>query len=378
MSRSDDRRMKELADRLVAMSPEPPPYPEEVSVTQRDESSKRRPALVFAGAALVVLLLAAIPLWLARGGGEVDPVASSTTSTVPTTVTTQPQVSTTVTTEQPVPTTTVPATTTTTGVTGEPRGVIVFFTQSPENSITGNPALVALATTVYPSPEASDTLAALQMLTTDELFLPDGITTSIPDAVDVVGVTRSDQVVTVDMNEAFLDGAGGLLADMTMLNQLIYTAGEGVEIAEVLFTVGGQPVTTYGSEGLDLSQPVGRDSFLDQLNSVNVDSSVQGMEGTPLVVTGFANVFEATVSLQLVDEAGNVVLEDFTTATCGTGCWGAFRFETELPDLDTPPPTARVFWHSAEDGAPTDVVSVPILWGDDYLWPDYVSHQGTP
>ena len=48
MSRSDDRKMKKLADRLVAMSPEPPPYPEEVSVTQR-EDSKPRPVLVFAG-----------------------------------------------------------------------------------------------------------------------------------------------------------------------------------------------------------------------------------------------------------------------------------------------------------------------------------------
>ena len=79
MSGKDDRKMKELADRLVAMSPEPPPFPEEVSVTQREES-KPRPVLVFAGAALVVLLLAAIPIFLARGGGQVDPVASSSTT----------------------------------------------------------------------------------------------------------------------------------------------------------------------------------------------------------------------------------------------------------------------------------------------------------
>ena len=66
MSRSDDRKIKELVDRLVAMSPEPPPFPEEVSVTQREESSKMRPVLVFAGAALVVLLAAGIPLLSAR------------------------------------------------------------------------------------------------------------------------------------------------------------------------------------------------------------------------------------------------------------------------------------------------------------------------
>jgi spore germination protein GerM len=376
MSRSDDRRMKELADRLVAMSPEPPAFPEEVSVTQR-EDSKRRPALVFAGAALVVLLLAAIPLWLARGGGEVDPIASSTTSTVPTTVTTQPQASTTVTTEPPATTTTVPATTTTTGVVTEPRNVIVFLTQSPENSNLGNPALVPFLATAYPTPETDDTLAALQLLTADELFLPEGFESSIPDAVEVLSVTRGDQIVTVDMNEAFLDGAGGLLADFTMLNQFIFTAGDGEEISEVLFTVDGQPVTAFGSEGLDLSQPQGRDAFLDQLNSVNLDSAISGSGASPLTVTGFANVFEATVSGELVDSAGNVVYEAFATATCGTGCWGAFGFQIDDFDFESTPVTLRVFWHSAEDGAPTDVVSVPVAWGDAQAW-DFISDPGTP
>ena len=376
MSKSDDRKMKELADRLVAMSPEPPPYPEEVSVTQR-EDSKPRPVLVFAGAALVVLLLAAIPLFLSRGGGEVDPVASSTTSTVPTTVTTQPQASTTVTTEPPATTTTVPATTTTTGVVTEPRNVFVFLTQSPENSIMGNPALVPFLATAYPMPETDDALAGLQLLTADELILPEGFETSIPGPVDVVGFTRgaSDQLVTVDMNEAFLDGAGGLLADMTMLNQLIYTASDGEEISEVLFTVGGQPVTTYGMEGLDLSQPVGRDAFLDHLNSVNLDSAASGSGEAGLTITGFANVFEATVSLEVVDAGGNVVYEDFTTATCGTGCWGAYQFMIDYPFAGGE--MIRVFWHSAEDGSPTDVVSVPVAWGDDQAW-DFISQPGTP
>ena len=377
MSGKDERRMKELADRLVAMSPEPPPFPEEVSVTQRDES-KPRPILVFAGAALVVLLLAAIPIFLARGGGQVDPAASSSTSTVPTTVTTEPQASTS---SQPVATT-VPASTTsqpaaTTVPATEARNVIVFLTAIPENSNTGNPALAPFFATAQAMPEASDTLAALQLLATDELFLPEGFENFVPAPVEVISVTRaaSDQLVTVDMNEAFLDGAGGLLADMTMLNQLIYTAGDGEEISEVLFTVGGQPVTAFGSEGLDLSQPVGREAFLDQLNSVNLDSAMSGSGDSPLVVTGFANVFEATVSLEVVDVDGNVVHEDFTNATCGTGCWGAFSFSVDYPFAGGE--TIRVFWHSAEDGSPTDVVSVPVAWGDKQVW-DFISNPGTP
>ncbi len=71
---------------------------------------------------------------------------------------------------------------------------------------------------------------------------------------------------------------------------------------------------------------MGRDAFLDQLNSVNLDSAASGSGNAPLAVTGFANVFEATVSLEVVDAGGNVVHEDFATATCGTGCWGAFTF----------------------------------------------------
>ncbi len=83
-------------------------------------------------------------------------------------------------------------------------------------------------------------------------------------------------------------------------------------------------------------------------------------------IAGFANVFEATVSLEVVDSSGNVVQEDFTTATCGTGCWGAYQFEVDYPFVGGE--TIRVFWHSAEDGSPSDVVSIPVLWDDPDGW----------
>jgi hypothetical protein len=365
MSKSDDRKMKELADRLVAMSPEPPPFPEDVSATQREESSSMRPIVVFVGAALVVLLAAGIPLFLARGGGEVDPVATSTTSTVASTVTTVPAAS----------TTTAPGPTTTEGE-AEPRMVFAFLSAIPENSISGNPALVPFLTTVPASPQASDTLAAIQFLTTDDLFLPEGFENFIPAPIEVLSVTLGEELVTIDMNEAFLDGAGsGLLADTAMLNQLIYTANDYQGSSDTLFTVNGQPVTAFGSEGLDLSEPVSRDLFLEQLNSVNLLSAVSGGGDTPLSVTGFANVFEATVSLEVVDVSGNVVHEDFATATCGTGCWGTYEFGVGYPFVGGE--TVRVFWHSAEDGSPSDVVSVPVLWDDPDGW-DFISHPGTP
>lgn len=362
MSGYDDQRMKDLADRLVAMSPEPPPFPEEVTVTQ-PSSSKRSPVLMFAGAAAIVLILAAIPLLLSRGGGEVDPAATTTTSTVPSTESSEPVV-----TSSTQATTTTSEATTSTAPTSETRGVIVFLVQTPENSFTGNPALVPFFTPAEALPGDSAELAALRLITADGLVVPPGFETMIPDAVEVVGLTRSEHMVIVDMNQAFVDGAGGLLADFTMLNQLIFTAAGSEEITEVLFTVGGEPVTAFGTDGLDISAPLGRDSFLDQLNSVNIDSAATGTGNAPLVISGFANVFEATVSLELVDLDGNVVHEAFTTATCGTGCWGGFSFNIDDFDFEATPVTVRVFWHSPENGEPSDVVSIPVFWGEEAAW----------
>ncbi|HLF44642.1 MAG TPA: Gmad2 immunoglobulin-like domain-containing protein [Acidimicrobiia bacterium] len=359
MSGYDDQRMKELADRLVAMSPEPPPFPEEVTVTQPN-SAKRSPVLMFAGAAAIVLILAAIPLLLSRGGGEVGPVATTTTSTVPSS--SEPSV--TSSTQAEATTTTSSETTTTTSA--EAQEVIVFLVQSPENSFTSNPAVVPFQTiAVGPEGERAE-LLALQLLTNDDLVPPPGFETTIPDEVEVLSVDASDNhLMIVEMNEAFVDGAGGLLADFTMLNQLIFTATNFGEIEGVMFTVGGQPVTAFGSEGLDISEFLARDSFLDQLNSVIVDSPASGVADEPLVVSGFANVFEATVSLELVDIDGNVVYEDFTTATCGTGCWGGFSFNIDDFDFGATQVTVRVFWHSPENGEPSDVVSIPVSWGDE-------------
>ena len=354
MSTNDERKMKELADRMVAMSPEPPPFPGEVSVT-RSAESRPRPILVFAGAALTVLILAAIPLLLSRGGGEIPPVATTTSTTLPGTETTVP----------PATTTTAPSPTTT--VFAEPTGVHVFLTRDPENSFTGNPALVPFFSTVEAAgPGEPAELLSLRLLTAD-LAPPPGFASFVPDPVEVVSLTRNDEsLVTVEMNQAFLDGAGGLLADFTMLNQLIFTATDGEVVTEVLFTVGGAPVTAFGGDGLDLTTPVSRETFVDNLNSINLDLSPVGSGDGPLAVTGLANVFEATVSLEVVDSDGDVVHEDFTTATCGTGCWGAFSFNIDYPF--TGEETIRVFRHSPEDGSPSDVVTIPVLWNDPDGW----------
>ena len=50
-----------------------------------------------------------------------------------------------------------------------------------------------------------------------------------------------------------------------------------------------------------------------------------GFLGNPATVTGIANTFEANVAVTLADSDGLIIFEGFTTATCGTGCFGSFE-----------------------------------------------------
>jgi hypothetical protein len=81
---------------------------------------------------------------------------------------------------------------------------------------------------------------------------------------------------------------------------------------------------------------------------------------SPLSVVGEANVFEATVSMRILDQNGDEIASDFTTAECGTGCWGAFVGEIEFEVDSEQPGTLEVFESSAEDGSDIHKLSIPI------------------
>lgn len=81
---------------------------------------------------------------------------------------------------------------------------------------------------------------------------------------------------------------------------------------------------------------------------------------SPLSVVGEANVFEATVSMRILDENGNEIATEFTTAECGSGCWGAFVGEIKFEVDHEQEGTLEVFESSAEDGSDIHKVSIPV------------------
>lgn len=81
---------------------------------------------------------------------------------------------------------------------------------------------------------------------------------------------------------------------------------------------------------------------------------------SPVTVEGTANVFEATVSIRILDESGEILTETFTTATCGSGCRGTFSEAVAFEVDHEQPGTIMVFESSAEDGRPIHVVRVAV------------------
>lgn len=343
---TDDRKIRDLIRRMVSMSPEPPPYPEEITMAHPSTTRRRSPALIFAAAAVAVVVLA-VPLLL-WDGGDGAPVGGGTSvpgTTVPPVTTTEPG-----------------ATTTTEPDIVQAITQPVFLAQMPVNSPSNNPAIIPILLTVEePDGLPADVQQAAgspvgMLLNHDALgvVLPAGVETYVPAGVQVLDSTVTGSLITLDMNEAFLDGAGGLLADFTMLNQLVYTATITDLSARVLFTVNGAPVEAFGTEGISLLDPVGRDDYLDHLNPIVVTRTLE-VTDNEIRVVGKANVYEATLSYRV----SGTDIEGFVNATCGTGCWGDFEISLSTGGLATGS-VLEIFSASAEDGSPMFLIRIPL------------------
>lgn len=357
---SYDKKMKDLLGRLVGMSPEAPPYPDETPLAARHKTRSRpHPGLVFAGAVALVAALA-VPVILLTGGQ--DPVAgdSTTTTTIHEISTSQPETSST--TSEPSSSTTPPTTTPTTVATAW-QGT-VFLYQTPDNSFLGNPALVPIQVDITdPSTQLSADDPFTAAIAAVRADLPTGLENSIPAGVQILSVRESSDSIVVDMNEAFLDGAGGLLADITMLNQIIYTLTDSDPEKQVEFTVSGQPVKAYGTEGLVLTEPVDRETFIEDIGLIFLTEPIMEVEHVYLV-SGMANTFEASLTVRVVDADGATVYEEPVQATCGSGCWGEFGVGVASDLVTRGESSIQLFEYSAEDGSMTNVITIPILEND--------------
>ena len=152
-----------------------------------------------------------------------------------------------------------------------------------------------------------------------------GLRTAVPDGTQLLDLKIADGIARVDLTSEFESGGGSASMQMR-LAQVVYTITQFPTVKGVVFSLDGEPIDVLGGEGIIIDHPLTRRDYADLLPTILVTSPALGQEvRSPVLITGSANVFEANVSVKILDENDEVIAETFTTATCGTGCRGTYR-----------------------------------------------------
>jgi hypothetical protein len=154
-----------------------------------------------------------------------------------------------------------------------------------------------------------------------------GVGSVVPAGTTLLGLDISGGTATVDLSSEYQSGGGSL--SMTMrLAQVVYTLTQFPSVKRVALRLDGAPVTVFSGEGIVLDRPQTRADYQSLLPVIAVAAPGFGQRLTsPAHVAGLANVFEANVSVELLDQDGDVIAHAFTTASCGTGCWGSYALD---------------------------------------------------
>ncbi|MET7971304.1 Gmad2 immunoglobulin-like domain-containing protein [Micromonospora sp. NPDC005305] len=170
-----------------------------------------------------------------------------------------------------------------------------------------------------------------------------GLTTLVPAGTEV---TRIAGGVATLVPPADLD-AGGTATARLRRAQVVWTLTQFPTVQRVAFA----PTDTAS----------GRDDYADLLPPIVVTAPAIGDRlASPVTVAGTADVYEATVSVRVLDAAGREIGTAFTTASCGSGCRGTYRLNVRYRHAAAGRGTVEVYEVSARDGSRINLVRVPV------------------
>lgn len=183
--------------------------------------------------------------------------------------------------------------------------------------------------------------AALEQLlvgpTTDEKVA--GLASAVPAGTRLERLSIADGVATVDLVPA--------LTARDAQAQVVWTLTQFPTVESVRFGASNTPLTTA-----DLD---------DRLPMILVQSVAPGDPVTsPVRVAGLSNTFESNVRIRVLGADGTVLADTFTTGRGAMGTWGSFQASVPFDRRANTTGTVVVFDISAESGAMTNVVEVPV------------------
>jgi hypothetical protein len=185
-----------------------------------------------------------------------------------------------------------------------------------------------------------------------------GLRSQIPAGTTLRGLRISAGIATADLSSSF-ESAGSPSAMPLRIAQVVYTLTQFPTVTGVRFAINGQGKTVVG--GVPVQSPQTRAMYGGYLPAITVQGPVIGAQvGNPVAVSGTADVFEATVSVRILNSAGHEIARTFTNASCGTGCRGVYSVTIPYSVPRTQPGTIVVFESSAKDGQPVNVQQIPV------------------
>ena len=181
---------------------------------------------------------------------------------------------------------------------------------------------------------------------------------AVPEETELLGLTIDSGVATVDFNEEFGNTGLGSSYDGIQIDQVTWTLTQFPTVKRVRYLIDGEvPKEGIGGHGIIVDKPETRKNSENYLPPIVVESPYLGQKvDGGFTISGLANVFEANVNYRI----RGLLPVQFTTATCGTGCYGTFEAELGLSVKAPTDAVLEVYESSAEDGRPLHKVSIPI------------------
>ncbi len=162
----------------------------------------------------------------------------------------------------------------------------------------------------------------------------DGVHSEIPDGTTLLDVNLAAGLATVDLTADFERG-GGTLSMTARVAEVVFTATQFGNVDRVQFWLDGERIDVLGGEGLVMTEPWTR-AMVDRAftGGVLIDAPAHGgVVGSPFVVTGEGDVFEAQFPIEVWRDGAMIG----GIAPVTAGAWGEWAdFETTI-SLDAAP-----------------------------------------